>query len=404
MKFCAIPQEDRVSVTWGLLDSPEEFLKKLNEHPHMPRGEAIETGEEIKLHCDNNGEIILTKYPAYGRILRPGDSLERVIELDEFGRVPERPRAQFHVLRGNAAFTESATWQSGWRNNGTIWDLSDLRDLESLTRRSWVSRVDVDAENGGVSVRSDTGEIIAEVTIYNESIGLYRGEDGRCEVDACQILQNRHDGSTSDFYGTPADVKFDEPRESVYGINVADVREAHLFKRIRLRRGKAVSAAQFIKDLFELPETPFTVGLDPEDPDVVTVTVGDETRRLPRRRGADIICRDGETWAYDRYPTYINSFEGHALRVDTNPKKILGRYYAPRTVMDLRRLVEDPRVASVEHERGFTTVTVEKTGKDICFHIRDRGGIVVWNDGKQPTFVKFGDRIGDNLMFAPVEE
>lgn len=33
----------------------------------------------------------------------------------------------------------------------------------------------------------------------------------------------------------------------------------------------------------------------------------------------------------------------------------------------------------------------------------DHGGIVVWNDGREPTFVKNGEGLGDGLAFAPVE-
>lgn len=33
----------------------------------------------------------------------------------------------------------------------------------------------------------------------------------------------------------------------------------------------------------------------------------------------------------------------------------------------------------------------------------DHGGIVVWNDGRKPTFVKNGEELGDGLAFAPVE-
>ena len=36
-------------------------------------------------------------------------------------------------------------------------------------------------------------------------------------------------------------------------------------------------------------------------------------------------------------------------------------------------------------------------------HVSVSWGIVLWNDGRKPTFVKNGEELGDGLAFAPVE-
>ena len=81
----------------------------------------------------------------------------------------------------------------------------------------------------------------------------------------------------------------------------------------------------------------------------------------------------------------------------------MGRYYAPQTVGDLRKMAQDPNIAYITHEDGLTTFSVGVIGNDVNLHVKDHGGIVVWNDGRKPTFVKNGEELGDGLAFAPVE-
>nr|DAV43927.1 MAG TPA: hypothetical protein [Caudoviricetes sp.] len=65
-------------------------------------------------------------------------------------------------------------------------------------------------------------------------------------------------------------------------------------------------------------------------------------------------------------------------------------------------MARDPRISFITHEDGLTTISASGLGEDVSLHVKDRGGIILWNGWKSPSFVKNGETIGEGLAFAPV--
>ena len=110
MKCCAIATEDHVSVSWGVDSAPETFLEEMGKWPVMPTGEVTEDGKgvELSVFCEEEHHMCLTRRSVYDRVIRPGDELERVVELDERGEIPSKsPRAHFSFMRGSAKFVKN---------------------------------------------------------------------------------------------------------------------------------------------------------------------------------------------------------------------------------------------------------------------------------------------------------
>lgn len=406
MKCCAIATENHVSVTWGVDSSPETFLEELKKWPFMPKGFVTKDGKGVQLMviCEEKGAMCLTRRSVYDRVIRPGDELERVVELDEKGEIPSKsPRARFSFSRGSAKFTESEEWRSGWEPNGVIYNLYDLRDLREISSRFWTGFVGVDCERGTVSIWGNEGDCIAENLEVTPDSGLHRSVFGEIEVGSHRELVKKYDQSGRENEMEAERTRIKKVLNSVWGVSSADVIQKNPAKTLSLRRGSKESPSEFARDLFELPETPFVIGRDLEDDDVVVVLIGGESRYIRRGFGVDVVCKDGDHWAFKSERAYIHGFDGYGCRVSIVHEKEMGRYYAPQTVGDLRKMAEDPNIAYITHEEGLTTFSVGVIGNDVNLHVKDHGGIVVWNDGRKPTFVKNGEEIGDGLAFAPVE-
>lgn len=405
MKCCAIATEDHVSVSWGVDSTPETFLEEMRKWPVMPTGFVTNDGKGVQLMviCEEKDAMCLTRRSVYDRVIRPGDELERVVELDEKGEIPEKnPRARFSFSRASAKFTESEEWRSGWEPNGVIYNLYDLRDLREISSRFWKSFVGVDCEEGTVSIWGNEDDCIAENLEVTPDSGFHRSPFGEIELGSYRELLKKHDHSgRGDEMEERTRIK--KIMNSVWGVSAANVVQRHPTKTLSLRRGKKETPSEFARDLFELPETPFVIGRDLEDDDVVVVLIGGEMRYIRRGHGIDVVCKDGEHWSFKSEEPYVHGFDGYNCRVVTAPGRTLGRYYAPQTVGDLRRMAQDPNIAYITHEEGLTTFSVGVIGNDVNLHVKDHGGIVVWNDGRKPTFVKNGEELGDGLAFAPVE-
>lgn len=405
MKCCAIATESHVTVSWGIDDPPETFLEEMRKWPFMPRGVATKDGKGVQLaiFCEEENAMCLTRRSVYDRMIRPGDELERVIELDDKGRIPsENPKARFSFVRGSAKTTEHAEWLSGWEPNGTLYNLYELRELQELSTRPWTSLVRVDTSAGTVSIWGGEHDdvIVKELDVDSDS-GLHRSVSGEIEIGSYRELWKRHNQD-----GCENDVDMERGRikgvlNSVYGVSSADVIQKNPTKTLALRRGKKETPSQFAKDLFSLPEVPFTIGLDPEDDDVVVIVVGSDIRFIRRGRGVDLVCEDGVNWSFKSEGTYVHGFDGYGCRVTTVPGRTVGRFYAPQTVGDLREMARDSRIEFITHEDGLTTVSIGVIGNDVNLHVRDHGGIVLWKDGRKPTFVKYGETLDGGLAFAP---
>ena len=407
MKCCAIATENHVSVTWGVDSSPETFLEEMRKWPVMPKGFVTDDGKGVQLMviCEKEKDAMcLTRRSVYDRIIRPGDELERVVELDERGKIPSKsPKARFSFSRGSAKFTESEEWRSGWEPNGVIYNLYELRELREISSRFWTGFVGVDCEKGTVSIWGEEHDIIVENLQVTPDSGLYRSPFGEIEVGSYRRLLKKHDQSGRENEMEEERTRIKKVLNSVYGVSSADVIQKNPTKTLSLRRGSKERPSEFARDLFELPEVPFTIGRDPEDDDVVVVLLGSETRYIRRGFGVDVVCKDGEHWSFKDKEAYVHGFDGYSCRVVTVPGRTLGRYYAPLTVGDLREMSRDPRVSFISHEDGLTTISAAGLGMDVSLHVKDYGGIVLWNGWKSPSFVKCGETPGDGLAFAPVQ-
>lgn len=404
MKCCAIATEDHVSVSWGVDSSPETFLEEMRKWPVMPTGKVTEDGKgvELSVFCEEEHHMCLTRRSVYDRVIRPGDELERVVELDERGEIPSKsPRAHFSFMRGSAKFTESEMWRSGWEPGGVLYNLYDLRDLREISSRFWTGFVGVDCEKGTVSIWGNEDDCIAENLEVTPDSGLHRSPFGEIEIGSYRALLKKHDHSGRE--NEMEETRIKKIMNSVYGVSSADVIQKNPTKTLSLRRGKKETPSEFARDLFELPETPFVIGRDIEDDDVVVILIGGEIRYIRRGHGIDIVCKDGDHWSFKSEEPYVHGFDGYSCRVVTVPGRTLGRYYAPQTVGDLREMARDPRISFISHEDGLTTISAAGLGEDVNLHVKDHGGIILWNGWKSPSFVKNGEAIGDGLAFAPVE-
>ena len=405
MKCCAIATEDHVSVSWGVDSSPETFLEEMRKWPVMPTGKVTEDGKgvELSVFCEEEHHMCLTRRSVYDRVIRPGDELERVVELDERGEIPSRsPRAHFSFMRGSAKFTESEMWRSGWEPGGVLYNLYDLRDLREISSRFWTGFVGVDCEKGTVSIWGNEYDCIAENLEVTPDSGLHRSPFGEIELGSYRTLLKKHDHSGRE-NEMEERTRIKKIMNSVWGVSAANVIQRNPTKTLSLRRGSKESPSEFARDLFELPETPFVIGRDLEDDDVVVILIGGEMRYIRRGFGVDVVCKDGDHWSFEDENAYAHGFDGYSCRVVTVPGRTLGRYYAPLTVGDLRGMARDPRISFIAHEDGLTTISASGLGEDVSLHVKDHGGIVLWNDGRKPTFVKNGEELGDGLAFAPVE-
>lgn len=406
MKCCAIATEDHVSVSWGVDSSPETFLEEMRKWPVMPTGKVTEDGRgvELSVFCEEENHMYLTRRSVYDRVIRPGDELERVVELDERGEIPSKsPRAHFSFMRGSAKFTESEMWRSGWEPGGVLYNLYDLRDLREISSRFWTGFVGVDCEKGTVSIWDDEHNIIVENLKVTPDSGLHRSPFGEIELGSYRALLKKHDHSGRE-NEMEEKTRIKKIMNSVWGVSAANVIQRSPTKTLSLRRGSKESPSEFARDLFELPETPFVIGRDLEDDDVVVVLIGGEMRYIRRGFGVDVVCKDGEHWSFKDKEAYVHGFDGYSCRVVTVPGRTLGRYYAPLTVGDLREMARDPRVSCISHEDGLTTVSAAGLGVDVNLHVKDHGGIILWNGWKDPSFVKNGESAGEGLAFAPVED
>lgn len=407
MRCCAIATEHHVSVTWGVDSPPEAFLEETRKWPVMPGGKVTEDGKgvELSVFCEEEHTMCLTHRSVYDRVIRPGDELERVVELDERGKIPSKsPRARFSFSRGSAKSTESEEWRSGWEPNGVLYNLYELRELREISSRFWTSFVQVDCEKGTVSIwGGEHDDVIVKDLEVTPDSGLHRNVFGEIEIGSYRELSAKHDQSGRENEMDEERGRIKKVLNSVYGVSSADVIQKNPTKTLSLRRGSKERPSEFARDLFELPETPFTIGRDPEDDDVVVVLMGSETRYIRRGFGVDVVCKDGANWTFKDKQAYVHGFDGYSCRVVTVPGRTLGRYYAPLTVGDLREMARDPRISFISHEDGLTTISASGLGEDVSLHVKDHGGIVVWNDGRKPTFVKNGEELGDGLAFAPVE-
>lgn len=405
MKCCAIATEHHVSVTWGVDSPPETFLEEMRKWPYMPKGFVTDDGKGVQLMviCEEKGAMCLTRRSVYDRVIRPGDELERVVELDERGEIPSKsPKARFSFSRGAAKFTESEEWRSGWEPNGVIYNLYELRELRELSSRFWTSLVRVDCEKGTVSIWGNEDDCIAENLEVTPDSGLHRSVFGEIEVGSYRELIAKYDQSGRE-NEMEEKTRIKKIMNSVWGVSAANVIQRHPTKTLSLRRGKKETPSEFARDLFDLPETPFVIGRDLEDDDVVVVLIGGEMRYIHRGFGVDVVCKDGEHWSFKSEEPYVHGFDGYSCRVVTAPGRTLGRYYAPQTVGDLRRMARDPRISFISHEDGLTTVSAAGLGEDVSLHVKDYGGIVLWNGWKSPSFVKCGETPGEGLAFAPVQ-
>lgn len=406
MKCCAIATEDHVSVSWGVDSSPETFLEEMRKWPVMPTGKVTEDGKgvELSVFCEEENHMCLTRRSVYDRVIRPGDELERVVELDERGEIPSRsPRAHFSFMRGSAKFTESEMWRSGWEPGGVLYNLYDLRDLREISSRFWTGFVGVDCERGTVSIWGNEDDCIAENLEVTPDSGLHRSPFGEIEIGSYRELLKKHDHSGRENEMEEEKTRIKKIVNSVWGVSAANVIQRNPTKTLSLRRGSKETPAEFARDLFELPETPFVIGRDLEDDDVVVILIGGEIRYIRRGHGIDITCKDGDHWSFASERAYLHGFDGYACRVTVVHEGEMGRYYAPQTVGDLRKMAQDPNIAYITHEEGLTTFSVGVIGNDVNLHVKDHGGIVIWNDGRKPTFVKNGEELGDGLAFAPAE-
>ena len=407
MKCCAIATEHHVSVTWGVDSPPETFLEEMRKWPVMPKGFVTEDGKGVQLMviCEEKGAMCLTRKSVYDRVIRPGDELERVVELDERGEIPSKsPKARFSFSRGSAKFTESEEWRSGWEPGGVLYNLYELRELRELSSRFWTSLVKVDCEKGTVSIwGGEHDDVIVENLKVTPDSGLHRSVFGEIEVGSYRELLAKYDQSGRENEMEAERTRIKKVLNSVYGVSSADVIQKNPTKTLSLRRGSKESPSEFARDLFELPETPFVIGRDLEDDDVVVILIGGEMRYIHRGFGVDVVCKDGEHWSFKGEQAYVHGFDGYSCRVVTVPGRTLGRYYAPQTVGDLREMARDPRISFIAHEDGLTTVSAAGLGEDVSLHIKDHGGIVLWNGRKSPSFVKNGESAGEGLAFAPVQ-
>jgi hypothetical protein len=405
MKCCAIATENHVNISWGVDSPPETFLEEMRKWPVMPKGEVTKDGKgvELSIFCEEEHTMCLTHRSVYDRVIRPGDELERVVGLDERGEIPSKsPKARFSFARGSANFTESAEWLSGWEPNGIIYNLYELRELSS---RFWTSLVRVDCEKGTVSIwGGEHDDVIVKDLEVTPDSGLYRSVSGEIEIGSYRGLWEKHNTDGTEVEEDTERGRIKKVLNSVYGVSAADVIQKNPTKTLSLRRGSKERPSEFARDLFELPEVPFTVGRDPEDDDVVVVLIGGEMRYIRRGFGVDVVCKNGEHWSFKSEQAYVHGFDGYSCRVVTVPGRTLGRYYAPQTVGDLREMARDPRVSSITHEDGLTTVSASGLGEDVSLHVKDRGGIVLWNGWKSPSFVKNGETIEEGLAFAPVKD
>ena len=408
MKCCAIATENHVSISWGVDSPPEVFLEEMRKWPVMPRGEVTKDGKgvELSVFCEEEYAMCLTSRSVYDRVIRPGDELERVVELDEKGEIPSKsPRARFSFSRGSAKFTESEEWRSGWEPNGVIYNLYELRELREISSRFWSGFVGVDCEKGTVSIWGDECDsIIVENLKVTPDSGLHRSVFGEIEIGSYREPVKKYDQSGRENEMEEERTRIKKVLNSVYGVSSADVIQKNPTKTLALRRGRKETPAEFARDLFELPETPFVIGRDLEDGDVVVILIGGEIRYIRRGQGINVVCEDGEHWSFKSEEAYEHGFDGYSCRVVTVPGKTLGRYYAPQTVGDLREMARDPRVSSISHEDGLTTISASGLGVDVSLHVKDHGGIILWNGWKSPTFVKNGETIGEGLAFAPVRD
>lgn len=410
MKCCAIATEGHVSVSWGVDSSPETFLEEMRKWPVMPKGVVTEDGKgvELSIFCEEEHTMRLTHRSVYDRVIRPGDELERVVELDERGEIPSKsPKARFFFARKSEKFTESAEWRSGWEPNGVIYNLYELRELRELSSRFWTSFVRVDCEKGTVSIwGGEHDDVIVKDLEVTPDSGLYRGVFGEIEIGSYRGLWKKHNhgGCENDEHEAAAERgRIKKVLNSVYGVSSADVIQKNPTKTLSLRRGSKESPSEFARDLFELPETPFVIGRDVEDDDVVVILIGGEMRYIRRGFGVDVVCKDGDHWSFKDERAYVHGFEEYNCRVVTVPGRTMGRYYAPLTVGDLRVMARDPRISFISHEDGLTTISASGLGEDVSLHVKDHGGIILWNGWKSPSFVKNGEAIGDGLAFAPVK-
>ena len=407
MKCCAIATEHHVSVTWGVDSSPEVFLEEMRKWPVMPKGSVTDDrkGVQLMVICEKEKDAMcLTRRSVYDRVIRPGDELERVVELDERGKIPSKsPRARFSFSRGSAKFTESEEWRSGWEPNGVIYNLYELRELREISSRFWTGFVGVDCEKGTVSIWGEEHNIIVENLQVTPDSGLHRSVFGEIEIGSYRELVKKYDQSGRENEMDEERGRIKKVLNSVYGVSSADVIQKNPTKTLSLRRGSKESPSEFARDLFELPETPFVIGRDLEDDDVVVVLIGGEMRYIRRGFGVDVVCKDGEHWSFKDEQAYIHGFDGYSCRVVTVPGRTLGRYYAPQTVGDLQMMARDPRISFISHEDGLTTVSAAGLGEDVNLHVKDHGGIILWNGWKSPSFVKNGESAGEGLAFAPVK-
>lgn len=406
MKCCAIATENHVSVSWGVGSSPETFLEEMKKWPVMPRGEVTKDGKgvELSVFCEEKDAMCLTRRSVYDRVIRPGDELERVVELDERGKIPSKsPRARFSFMRGSAKFTESEMWRSGWEPGGVLYNLYDLRDLRELSSRFWTSYVRVDCEKGTVSIwGGEHDDVIVENLEVTPDSGLHRSPFGEIEIGSYRELLKKHDHSGSE-NEMEERTRIKKVMNSVWGVSAADVIQKNPTKTLSLRRGSKETPSEFARDLFELPEMPFVIGRDLEDDDVMVILIGGEIRYIRRGHGIDVVCKDGDHWSFKDERAYVHGFDGYSCRVITVPGRTLGRYYAPQTVGDLQEMARDPRVSFISHEDGLTTISASGLGEDVNLHVKDHGGIILWNGWKSPSFVKNGEELGDGLAFAPVK-
>lgn len=406
MKCCAIATEHHVSVTWGVDSPPETFLEEMRKWPVMPKGFVTDDGKGVQLMviCEEKGAMCLTRRSVYDRVIRPGDELERVVELDERGEIPSKsPKARFSFSRGSAKFTESEEWRSGWEPNGVIYNLYELRELREISSRFWTGFVGVDCEKGTVSIWGEEHDIIVENLQVTPDSGLHRSTFGEIEIGSYRELLKKYDQSGRENEMDEERGRIKKVLNSVYGVSSADVIQKNPTKTLSLRRGSKESPSEFARDLFDLPETPFVIGRDLEDDDVVVVLIGGEMRHIRRGFGVDVVCKDGEHWSFKDKEAYVHGFDGYSCRVVTVPGRTLGRYYAPQTVGHLREMARDPRISFISHEDGLTTVSAAGLGEDVSLHVKDYGGIVLWNGWKSPSFVKCGETPGEGLAFAPVQ-
>lgn len=407
MRCCAIATEHHVSVIWGVDSPPEAFLEEMRKWPVMPRGKVTEDGKgvELSVFCEEEYTMCLTHRSVYDRVIRPGDELERVVELDERGKIPSKsPKARFSFSRGSAKSTESEAWRSGWEPNGVIYNLYDLRDLREISSRFWTSFVQVNCEKGTVSIwGGEHDDVIVEDLEVTPDSGLHRNVFGEIEIGSYRELLAKHDQSGRENEMDEERGRIKKVLNSVWGVSSADVIQKNPTKTLSLRRGSKESPSEFARDLFELPETPFVIGRDIEDDDVVVILIGGEMRYIRRGHGIDVVCKDGEYWSFKSERPYVHGFDGYGCRVVTVPGRTLGRYYAPLTVGDLREMARDPRISFISHEDGLTTISASGLGEDVSLHIKDHRGIILWNGWKSPSFVKNGEPVGDGLAFAPVK-